>query len=330
MEENENDVIIIGGGITGLFTAFYCGMRDLSTTLIESGPQLGGKVLQFLPEKLIYDVGGIPQITGDGLVDQMKQQASMHHPTIVNNQWVDMITKDAEGIFSVVSKDGTTHQARAVIVATGTGKFDPVKLAIDNIASYEQNSFHYTISNPQQFAGKHVIVASNNRVGVDWALTLESIAAKVYLINNKGKFQHAADEELARLNSSSVDVKLNSSIEQLHGENGWLEQVTIQSDGKGEQHIAVDHLLTYNGLKMNPVPFDSWGLETDNNRVVVDGHMATNVDGIFAAGDAVVYPAKTMLIASGYTEGLTAVNSVKKYLEPKAPAQVYSTVIYRK
>ncbi|MBB6451643.1 thioredoxin reductase (NADPH) [Salirhabdus euzebyi] len=331
MEENIElyDVIIIGGGTTGLFTAFYCGMRELTTKLIESGSELGGKVTQFLPEKLIYDIGGIPQITGDDLVKQMKDQAAKHEPTIVYNQWVETITKNDDGTFTLASTDGTRHQAKTVILATGNGKFDPAKPALDDRETFEGKSLHYTISNPQQFAGKQVMISSNNRVGLDWALTLESIAAKVYLVNNKASFQHAADEELQRLEESSVIVKLNSDVQALHGENGWLGQVSIKSEN-GDEQIKADHLLTYNGLKMVPAPFENWGLKTDSGRVAVDQQMNTNVEGIFAAGDATAYPGKTMLIASCYTEGLTAVNSAKKYINPKAPAQVYSTVIYRK
>lgn len=330
-EHNElYDVIIIGGGTTGLFAAFYCGMRDLKTKVIESESVLGGKVLQFLPEKLIYDVGGIPQITGDQLVEQMIEQASINQPTIIFNQWIETITKDEDDIFTLTSSDGTRHQAKAVIVATGTGKFNPVKPEVDGLESFEQKSVHYTISNLQQFAGKQIMIASNNRVGIDWALTLENIAERVYLVNNKNTFQHASDEELQSLEESSVIVELNSNLIELQGEDGWLDEITIKSDEKSEQRIKVDHLLGYNGLKMVATPFKEWGLETSSGKVAVDHYMATNIEGIFAAGDSTGYPGKTMLIASGYTEGLTAVNSVAKYLNPKAPPQVYSTVIYRK
>lgn len=51
------DVTIIGGGPAGLYTTFYSGMRDLKTKLIESQPELGGRILTY-PEKMIWDVGG--------------------------------------------------------------------------------------------------------------------------------------------------------------------------------------------------------------------------------------------------------------------------------
>ena len=57
------DVTIIGGGSAGLFTAFYSGMRDLSTRIIEFQPNLGGKI-HIYPEKMIWDVGGITPKVG--------------------------------------------------------------------------------------------------------------------------------------------------------------------------------------------------------------------------------------------------------------------------
>ncbi|MCT2535496.1 NAD(P)/FAD-dependent oxidoreductase [Aquibacillus koreensis] len=327
---NLDDVIIIGGGSTGLYTAFYCGMRGMKTKLIESDTELGGKVAKFLPEKLIYDIGGIPQITGDELVKQTIDQAAKHQPTIVQNEWIETIKKNEDGTFSLTSKEGMVHHSKTVIIATGTGKFDTVQPDISNIELYTGKSHHYTMKNPQQYVGKRVMICSNNRIGVDWALTLEGIAEQVYLVNNKKTFQNAADVELEQLDKSSVVVKLASEIGQLDGDEGWLDQIIIKSEQAAVEQIDVDHLLTYHGLKMNPTPFDNWGLETDSNRVVVDHFMATNIEGIFAAGDATSYPGKTMLIASGYTEALTAVNSAKKHLEPNAPSTVYSTVIYRK
>ncbi len=61
------DVTIIGGGPVGLFTAFYSGMRELKTKIIEYLPYLGGKVSYFYPQKIIRDIGGLPHLSGDEL-----------------------------------------------------------------------------------------------------------------------------------------------------------------------------------------------------------------------------------------------------------------------
>ena len=60
MKRDLKDITIVGGGPTGLFGAFYAGLRGLSTRIIDSLPDLGGQLVALYPEKYIYDVGGIP------------------------------------------------------------------------------------------------------------------------------------------------------------------------------------------------------------------------------------------------------------------------------
>ncbi len=66
------DITIIGGGPTGLFSAFYSGMRQLKVKVIDSLPHLGGLLSALYPEKYIYDVAGFPKIKAQDLVDQLK------------------------------------------------------------------------------------------------------------------------------------------------------------------------------------------------------------------------------------------------------------------
>ncbi|MDL4841176.1 NAD(P)/FAD-dependent oxidoreductase [Aquibacillus rhizosphaerae] len=332
MEETKDifDVTIIGGGTTGMFVSFYSGMRDMKTKLIESNQQLGGKVAQFFPEKLIYDVGGIPEISGDHLVDQMQEQSTKHHPTVLTGTLIEEIVKDEDNLFILTSSQGKKHYSKSVIVTTGMGSFDVIGPVVENADLYEQTSWHYSLRRSEKFKGKKVMITSNNRVGVDWALTLESVADTVYLINDGAKFQHASENELARLASSSIQTKTTSEIIQVNGKNGYINEVTIRNKGGLNESIVVDDMLVYNGIKLNQTPFEKWGLKTEKGRVVVTSTMETDVEGLFVAGDATIYPGKTMLIASGYTEGIAAVNSAKTYIDPKASATVYSSIIYRK
>jgi len=70
MVANETyDITIIGAGPTGLFTAFYAGMRQASVKIIESLPHTGGQLTALYPEKYIYDVAGFPKIHAQELLD---------------------------------------------------------------------------------------------------------------------------------------------------------------------------------------------------------------------------------------------------------------------
>lgn len=67
------DIIIIGAGPTGLFTACYGGMRQASVKVIDSLPQIGGQLTALYPEKYIYGVAGFPKIQAQELIDQLEE-----------------------------------------------------------------------------------------------------------------------------------------------------------------------------------------------------------------------------------------------------------------
>ncbi len=76
------DVAIIGGGPTGLFAAFYAGLRQMSIKLIDSLEILGGQLTTLYPEKYIYDVAGFPRILAKDLAHNLVEQAMQYHPTV--------------------------------------------------------------------------------------------------------------------------------------------------------------------------------------------------------------------------------------------------------
>ncbi|WP_371069678.1 NAD(P)/FAD-dependent oxidoreductase [Sediminibacillus sp. JSM 1682029] len=324
------DVTIVGGGPTGLFAAFYSGMRQMKTKVIESGRHLGGKVAQFYPEKYIYDVGGIPRISGEDLVRQMKEQAGLHDPEMVYNQYVTAIDKQEDGTFILSTESGEAHYSKTVILATGFGIYDPVRLTAGNASKYEGVQLHYSLNNREQLSGKNVLIVSKNRVGIDWALALEGQAEKVILVNESDEFQHVGQGDEERLAQSTVEVRLHHEVLELMEQDGCLRKAKLVNKESEEETLeTIDQVLVYQGIEFKAAPFKQWDLAVEKSKITVDAGMAANVAGIFAAGDAVHYPRKSMLIASGYTEACTAVNSAKFHIDPKASAQVYSTVEYK-
>ena len=69
------DITVIGGGPTGLFAAFYAGMRGASCRIIDALPALGGQLMALYPEKYIYDVAGFPRVLAKDLVAGLQEQA---------------------------------------------------------------------------------------------------------------------------------------------------------------------------------------------------------------------------------------------------------------
>ncbi|MCP3029370.1 NAD(P)/FAD-dependent oxidoreductase [Halobacillus sp. A5] len=318
------DVTIIGGGTTGLYTAFYCGMRDMKTKVLEYQPEAGGKVSFFYPEKRIYDVGGFPGIRGEELVADVEKQAKSIQPSVVTGVKVTSIDKLEDGSFVLTTGTGDKHYSKTIIVASGLGTFDMERVMLPGSEKY-MTSIHYTIQRIQQYKGKKAAVISDSRVGVDWAMALENVASEVHLINHDADFKAVYEHDIDKLEASSVQVHREKTAVELDGDGEALTRLKLNSN----EWLEVDDLLVYQGLKIEKSLYEEWGLPTEKGRIPVGHDMSTNIEGIFAAGDAVFYPHKTMLIASGFSEAMTAVNSAKKTIDPKAKSQVYSTVIYK-
>lgn len=323
------DVIIVGGGTTGLYTSFYTKLRKMTTLLIEATSDFGGKVAQFYPEKHIYDVGAFPVATGEEMVDKLLEQSSRAEPEIITGEFVEQIRKQESGIFEIETSAGKLYMARTIILTSGMGTYQMKPLRLEEAPLYEGKNLHYYLKSAEKFRDKRVMVYAMNRTGIDWARALEKTAKEVTLINQRDYFLYTPPQVIDELENTSIRVKYNHKVTKLLGNSQGLHTLLVEQDGL-EMMYETDALLYYENVNLTQTPFASWGIETDKNKVIVDYSMATNVPGIYAAGDAVHYANKNMLIATGFAEAITAVNSAKLYLDPSASAQVYSTIEYQK
>src|SRR3981081_1532702 len=88
----DTDVLIIGAGPSGLFASYYAGLRGLSVVLLDSLAEPGGQLMPLYPDKPIYDVAGLPEVTGSALVTSLITQAELARPTwILGEQSAELI-----------------------------------------------------------------------------------------------------------------------------------------------------------------------------------------------------------------------------------------------
>ncbi|QAA23691.1 NAD(P)/FAD-dependent oxidoreductase [Sporolactobacillus terrae] len=316
------DVTIIGGGPSGLYTAFYSGMRALKTKIIEAKSDLGGLVTHFYPKKTIYDVGGIPSIKGAQLIEHLNRQAETFHPAIITGQTIVNMERLENQTFKLVASNGAVHYSRRIILAVGSGIFEVNKLPLEEAPLYENTSLFYAAGDPQRFAGKQVVISGGGNGALDWAAELEPHCKRLTVIYRGDQFVHALEHNVERLHTYQVDVKMSSEIVALSGTKGQLSSVTVCSSASGcSETVAADAVIVNHGFQCSLGGLDDWGMTIDNSGICVDQSMQTSVNGIYAIGNAASYPQKLYLIAAGFVEGPIAVNSVKHDLEPEAPAQ---------
>lgn len=330
MKEDQNiyDITVIGGGPVGMFTAFYGGMRQATVKIIESLPALGGQLTALYPEKDIYDIAGFPKIRAQELVDNLNTQMAKFEQSIVLEQAVQNVEKQADGVFKLTT-DKEIHYSKTIIITAGNGAFQPRRLELEQAKNFEGKNLHYFINDLNQFAGKKVMVFGGGDSAVDWAMMLEPIAETVYLAHRRDKFR-AHEHSVENLKKSKVIIKTPYIPSELVGEEK-IKQVILENVETQEREIIdVDAVIVNYGFISSLGPIKEWGLEIQKNSIVVNSKMETNIEGIYAAGDICTYDGKVKLIASGFGEAPTAVNNAKAYMDPKARVQpLHSTSMFK-
>lgn len=322
------DITIIGGGPTGLFTAFYGGMRKTSVKIIESLPQLGGQLTALYPEKFIYDVAGFPKVRARELVDNLKEQISLFEQSICLDQAVQNLERQEDGTIKLTT-DKEIHYSKTVIITAGVGAFQPRRLDLENAREYEGKNLHYYVDDMNYFKDKNVVLFGGGDSAVDWALMLEKLAKKVTIVHRRDKFR-AHEHTVETMRNSSVEIKTPYVPVKLIGDGEKISQVVLQvAKGEEKEVLDVDEVIVNYGFVSSLGPIKDWGLEIEKNSIVVNTKQETNIPGVYSAGDVCTYDGKVKLIATGFGEAPIAVSNAKAYIDPKARVQpMHSTSMF--
>lgn len=318
------DVTIIGGGPAGLYSAFYSGLRSLKTKIIEFQAELGGKV-HIYPEKMIWDIGGLPPVTGAQLIEQMTSQALTFDPTVVLNEKVIKMSQDENKIFSIHTSSGDIHYSKTIIIAIGGGILNPQRIEIDGAEKFEQTNLHYTVKKLSDFKDKTVLITGGGNTAIDWANELAPYAKQVYLSYRKEKLT-GHEAHVKQLENSPANIYLNTNITNftpsVNGER--IDKVEITNHGTGETTIlSVDDVIINHGYDRDSSLLDEFNCDLNIKRiddyyVETTPHCKSSVEGIYGAGDIVMYDGKIHLLLGVFQDAVNAVNQAKLYLEPEA------------
>ena len=218
------DITIVGAGPSGMFSAFYAGMRNAKTKLIDSLPQLGGQLATLYPEKYIYDIPGYPKIKAGELVQNLEKQLTTFNHQYCLEETVLQIEKHEDYLELITDKGN--HYSKAVILALGNGSFQPRKLSIPDSERFEGNGLDYFVTDLMKYAGRKVAIAGGGDSAIDWALMLEPIASEVYLIHRRPEFR-AHEHSVNKLRASSVNILTPYVIQDISGEKR-LTEIALQ------------------------------------------------------------------------------------------------------
>ena len=313
----KTDVLIIGAGPTGLFTAHQLKLIGLNCEIVDNLDKIGGQCIELYPDKPIYDIPAVPECTGEELTNNLINQIKTFNIPIHLNERVDEVKKENNN-WLVKTNAGKTFITPNVIIAGGVGSFEPRKFAPKECEKYENQSILYSVKDKKVFEGKTVSIFGGGDSALDWAVEL-SKTSKVNLIHRRDDFRGAQStvdkvQELAK--SGTINLYTKYQLANVSGEKS-LDSIGIKHDDGEIKTFKTDYVLGFFGLIMQLGPIANWGLNIDKKTIEVDTEkFETNQKGIYAVGDICNYPGKLKLILSGFHEGALAARACFKLARP--------------
>src|SRR6478735_2728985 len=229
-EPIKTDVLVIGAGPCGLFAVFELGLLDMKVHLIDILDKIGGQCAELYPENPIYDIPGIPFITGAGLTDSLLAQIKPFGPTFHLGEMVESVEKIGDPLFRVRTDQGKVFEAKIVVIAAGGGSFQPKRPPVPGIEAYEGKSVFYAVRKMDQFRDKNLLIVGGGDSALDWTLNLQPIAKRVTLMHRRDDFRaapHSVEQMRALVAGGKMDLKIGQ-VTALEGADGKVSGALVK------------------------------------------------------------------------------------------------------
>lgn len=308
------DVLVVGGGPAGAAAAIYAARKGIRTGVVAE--RFGGQVLDTLG---IENFIATPYTEGPRLATAMEQHVRDYDVDVMNVQRASKLhPAGADGLVGVELESGATLRARSVVLATGARWR---QMNVPGEAEYRNRGVAYCPHcDGPLFKGKRVAVIGGGNSGVEAAIDLAGIVAHVTLVEFDTKLR--ADEVLQRKLRSlpNVEIVVNGQTTEVLGDGAKVTGLVVKDRSSGTSRtIDLEGVFVQIGLLPNTEWLKGAVELTPRGEIVIDDRGATNVPGVFAAGDATTVPYKQIVIAMG--AGATAALSAFDHLiRTSAPA----------
>ena len=302
------DVIIVGGGPTGLTAAIYTAREGIDTLVIEKSA-LGGQVgiTQTIDNFPGFDEG----ISGAEFARRLGNQARRFGVEILQAQAVTSIFKDGRYV-CVTTGDGAGYVAKAVLVATGS-KYR--KLDVPGEDALIGIHIHFCATCDGAFyKGKEVLVVGTGNSGFEEGLFLTRFASHVAIIGNAPEIKASKILQERVAERSDIRVVTNHAIKEFQVKDRKLAGVVVENRTTGEHQVwHPDGVFVFIGLAPNAGFLPAEIAREKMGFIVTNQTLMTTMPGVFAAGD--VRAGSTKQAASAAGEGATAALMIREYLK---------------
>lgn len=291
------DLIIVGMGIGGVTAGIYAKRGNLNVLIIDKG--MPGGMLNNIEKVSNYP--GLINIKGGEFANLLFEQVkdleipykfeTVTEIKVINNK-------------KVVVTDKNEYEAERVIIATGT---KPKYLGLDN----EKDLLGRGISTCATCDGafykdKDVAVVGSGSSALQESLYLANVCHKVYLLNRKDKFKGEKILEKKVKEKDNMEIIYNVNIKEYHENEGKIESIVLDNN----QKLDVSGVFIYIGYKPNTDYLQNLNILDEQGYVKVDEHFMTDIEGIYAIGDAIKKDIYQLVTAA--SDAINAVSSIIK------------------
>ena len=300
----EKDIIIIGGGPAGLTAAIYAARAGLDIILIEKMFSGG----QIATTDTLENYPGFPEpVNGVDFSMALDQQARNFGVEIINEEVMDY---HLTGPVKKVTTTGGVYTSYTVILATGA---NPRLLGVPGEDKYRGRGVSYCATCDGSFyRDKTVAVIGGGDTACEDAQYLSNLSKKVYLIHRRDELRAAHMIAQRVLTNPKIQILWDSTVDKIEGQDKATD-ITIRNKHNGEtKKIDVDGVFVAIGVIPNTENIKNNVKLDEGGYIITDVHMATNVLGVFAAGDARNTPLRQVVTAC--SDGAIAAESAREYL----------------
>jgi NADH-dependent peroxiredoxin subunit F len=315
-EKEPYEVLVVGGGPAGASAAIYTARKGFSTGI--AAERMGGQVQDTMG---IENFISVPYTEGPKLAAALESHVKEYEIDAMNLLRAEKLIPASTpgGMHEVQFAGGGSLKARSVILTTGARWRN---LGVPGENDYRNKGVAYCPHcDGPLFKGKRVAVIGGGNSGVEAAIDLANIVGHVTLVEFDSKLR--ADQVLQdKLRSmKNVDILVSAQTTEVTGDGSKVNGLVYKNRETGEEHtVELEGVFVQIGLVPNTEWLKDSGLElTKFGEIVIDGKAATNLPGVFAAGDATTVPYKQIIIAMG--EGSKAALSAFDYLIRTEPAE---------
>ncbi len=307
-EKDPYDVLVVGGGPGGSSAAIYAARKGIRTGVVAE--RIGGQVLD---TATIENFIATNQIEGPSLATNLEEHMKDYDIDLMNLQRATRIEK--KDFIEIELENGGVLKSKAVVLSTGAR---PRKVGVPGEEEFRNRGVAYCPHcDGPLFEGKRVAVIGGGNSGVEAAIDLSTIVKEVTLLEFGPEL--IADSVLQdRLKQiSNVTVVTNAQTSEITGEDTVNGLTYINRETEQEEHVELDGVFVQIGL----VPNTDWlGDNIERNRIgeiEIDSRGATNMPGVYAAGDCtdVAYNQIVISMGAGAVASLSAADYLVRHAD---------------